>query len=241
MTSSEENVMTTPKPEAIEVQPVQPSPDGFHPGLGLGGRTAILVVAAAFAALALLIYSGILSRAAAESRLKQRTEEAAIPTVSVVFPKEGAPLQEIVLPGNTQAFTDSPIYARTSGYLKQWHFDIGARVKQGQLLAEIDTPEVDQQLRQARAELQTAQANYQLAQTTAERWQFLLKTNSVSKQETDQALGNLAAQKATVDSNFANVARLEQLQSFEKVYAPFDGVITARNTDLGALIDAGAS
>jgi RND family efflux transporter MFP subunit len=241
MTSSEENVMTTPKPEAIEVQPVQPSPDGFHPGLGLGGRTAILVVAAAFAALALLIYSGIHSRAAAESRLKQRTEEAAIPTVSVVFPKEGAPTQEIVLPGNTQAFSDSPIYARTSGYLKRWYFDIGAHVQKGQLLAEIETPEVDQQLQQARADLHTAQANLNIAKITAARWQDLVSTGSVSQQETDQAVSNLSAVTAAAESSAANARRLEQLQAFEKVYAPFDGIITARNTDIGALIDAGAN
>src|SRR5258707_15043540 len=144
MTSSEENVTTTPEPGTIEAQPVQANPDGFHPRLGSGRRIAILVAAAAFAALALLIYSGIHSRAAAESRLKQRTEEAAIPTVAVVFPREGAPTQEIVLPGNTQAFSDAPIYARTSGYLKRWYFDIGAHVQKGQLLAEIETPEVDQ-------------------------------------------------------------------------------------------------
>jgi multidrug efflux pump subunit AcrA (membrane-fusion protein) len=162
-------------------------------------------------------------------------------TVSVVHPETGAPSNELVLPGNTQAFTDTPIYARTSGYLKKWYFDMGARVKQGQLLAEIDTPEIDRQVQQARADLQTAQANYNLAQTTATRWEFLLKTNSVSKQETDQALSNVKATQAIVDSNTANVHRLEELQSFEKVYAPFDGVITARNTDVGALITAGAS
>jgi multidrug efflux pump subunit AcrA (membrane-fusion protein) len=146
-----------------------------------------------------------------------------------------------VLPGNAQAFTDTPIYSRTSGYLKKWYFDIGASVKQGQLLAEIDTPEIDRQVQQSRADLQTAQANYNLAQTTAARWEFLLKTNSVSKQETDQALSNMKAMQAVVDSNTANVHRMEELQSFEKVYAPFDGVITARNTDVGALITAGAS
>ena len=148
--------------------------------------------------------------------------------------------QEIVLPGNTQAFNDTPIYARTNGYLKHWYVDIGAHVKQGQLLAEIDTPEVDQQLEQARADLKNAQANEQLAQITAARWQNLLKTNSVSKQETDQAVSDLSARQASVDSMTANVHRLEQLQSFEKVYAPFAGVITARNTDIGALINAGA-
>ena len=241
MTSSDENVTTTPEPETIEAQIIQPSPDGLHPGPGARGRTAILVAVAAFAALAFLIYSGIYSRAAAESRLKQRTEEAAIPTVAVVFPKEGAPTQEIVLPGNTRAFSDAPIYARTSGYLKRWYFDIGAHVQKGQLLAEIETPEVDQQLQQARADLDTAQANLNIAKITASRWQDLVSTGSVSQQETDQAVSNLSAVKAAAESSAANVRRLEQLRSFEKVYAPFDGIITARNTDIGALIDAGAS
>jgi RND family efflux transporter MFP subunit len=157
-----------------------------------------------------------------------------------VHPKPEADSQEIVLPGYTQPFSDTPIYARTNGYLKRWYFDIGAHVEKGQLLAEIDTPEIDQQLDQARAELKTAQANEQLAAITAARWQNLLKTNSVSKQETDQAVSDLSAKQATVASMAANVHRLEQLQSFEKVYAPFSGVITARNTDIGALINAGA-
>ena len=154
---------STPKTETIELQTVQPGPDGFHSGPGGRRRTALLVVAAALAALALLIYSGIHSRAVAESRLSQQTQEAAVPTVAVVFPQEGAPTQEIVLPGNTQAFSDAPIYARTSGYLKRWYFDIGAHVEKGQLLAEIETPEVDQQLLQARADLDTAQANLNIA------------------------------------------------------------------------------
>ena len=191
--------------------------------------------------LVLVLYSGIHSRVAAESRLKQRTEEAAIPTVAVVFPKEGAPTQEIVLPGVTQAFIDAPIYCRTNGYLKHWYFDIGARVQKGQLLAEIETPEIDQQLQQARADLDTAQANLNLAKITANRWQDLVSTGSVSQQETDQAVSNLSAVKAAAESSAANVRRLEQLQSFEKIYAPFDGIITARNTDIGALIDAGAN
>ncbi|MGD1090604.1 MAG: efflux RND transporter periplasmic adaptor subunit [Bryobacteraceae bacterium] len=186
------------------------------------------------------IRHGILVRAASSEELARVTDQAATPVVSVVHPTPSAPMQEIVLPGNTQAFTDSPIYARTSGYLAHWYFDIGARVKKGDLLADIETPEIDQQLQQAQAQLETAEANYTLAQTTAVRWQYLLKSNSVSKQETDQAIANMAAQKATVDSNAANVRRLRQLQSFEKVYAPFDGVITSRTTDIGALIDAGA-
>jgi RND family efflux transporter MFP subunit len=190
--------------------------------------------------LGIVIYSGIHERAEAESNLGASTEQAAIPIVNVVEPSSAGQSQEIVLPGNTQAFNDTPIYARTNGYLKHWYVDIGAHVKQGQLLADIDTPEVDQQLEQARADLKNSQANEQLAEITAARWQNLLKTNSVSKQETDQAVSDLSARKASVDSMTANVHRLEQVQSFEKVYAPFTGVITARNTDIGALINAGA-
>jgi RND family efflux transporter MFP subunit len=184
---------------------------------------------------------GIRARLRADAALKQTTERNGVPIVKVVYPKRTVSTEEIVLPGNTQAFTDTPIYARTSGYLKRWYFDIGSRVKQGQLLAEIDTPEVDEQLRQARADLLTAQANLDIAEVTAARWQRLLTTNSVSKQETDQFVANAKAMKSTVESNGANVRRLEQLQSFEKVYAPFDGIVTARSIDVGALIDAGAN
>src|ERR1700716_1352046 len=200
MAPSEENVTTTTEPETIEVPTMQPISGGFRPRHRARRRTSILVAAAALAALALMIYSGIHSRAAAESRLKQRTEEAAIPTVAVVFPQEGAPTQEIVLPGNTQAFSDTPIFARTSGYLKRWYFDIGAHVKRGDLLAEIETPEIDKQLQQTRAELETAQANHHLAETTAARWQFLLQSDSVSRQETDKKVADQSARKATVDS-----------------------------------------
>jgi RND family efflux transporter MFP subunit len=202
---------------------------------------AIVALAVAAVVLGLGIYSGVRARSAADTTLRRVTEEAAITTVNVVNPKPGAPIREIRLPGTTQAFTDAPIFARTSGYLKRWYFDIGARVKEGQLLAEIDSPEVDQQLQQARADLETARANLRQAQITADRWQALLDSGSVSRQETDVAVSSLSAMKATVDSNEANVRRLEQLQGFEKVYAPFDGVVTARNTDIGALIDAGSA
>src|SRR6202020_2112954 len=205
-------------------QPLHSGPDEFHSRPEARRRTTILVAAAALAVLAVLIYSGIHSRAVAEARLTQRTQEAAIPTVAVVFPKEGAPTQEIILPGNTQAFSDAPIYARTSGYLKRWYFDIGAHVQKGQLLAEIETPEVDQQLLQARAELNTAQANLNLSQITFNRFEGLKNTDSVAVQDVDNAAGDYAAKKATVESARSNVNRLEDLQSFEKVYAPFDGV-----------------
>ena len=241
MTPSEENVTRSPDTETSEAQRMQPSPNGSRSRPAGRRRPAILVAAAALIVLGLMIYSGIHSRAAAESRLTRRTQETAVPTVAVVFPLEGAPTQEIVLPGNTQAFSDAPIYARTNGYLKHWYFDIGAHVQRGQLLAEIETPEVDQQLLQARADLDTAQANLNIAKITATRWQDLVSNGSVSQQETDQAVSNLSALKAAAESSAANVRRLEQLQSFEKIYAPFDGIITARNTDIGALIDAGAN
>jgi RND family efflux transporter MFP subunit len=190
--------------------------------------------------LGVVIYSGIHQRAMAASNLGAATERAAIAAVNVVEPNSGTALQELVLPGTTQAFIDTPIFARTSGYLKQWYFDIGGHVEKGQLLAVIETPELDQQLGQAQANLKTAQANEKLAEITATRWQNLLKTDSVSKQETDQAVQDLSAKQATVESMSADVQRLEQLQSYEKVYAPFSGVITARNTDIGALINAGS-
>ncbi len=192
------------------------------------------------AVLAAIVISGILPRIQARATLKRETEEMAMPTVSVVHPQHTAPSQEVVLPASVQAYIDSPIYARTSGYLKSWYVDIGAHVKPGQLLAEIDTPEVNQQLRQALADLATAQANVHLAQITSERYAGLLKTDSVSKQDADNAESDYAAKKTIVQSAEANVKRLEDLQSFEKVYAPFDGVITARNTDVGALIDSGS-
>jgi RND family efflux transporter MFP subunit len=191
--------------------------------------------------LAYAIHGGLTTRVAAESTLARSTEEAAIPIVNVIHPKDGAPLEELILPGNTQAFSDTPIFARTNGYLKRWFFDIGAHVKRGDLLAEIETPEIDKQVQQAHAELETAQANHHLAETTAARWQSLLQSDSVSVQETDEKVADLSARKATVDSNASNVHRLEDLQSFQKVYAPFDGIVTARNTDVGALIDAGAN
>jgi RND family efflux transporter MFP subunit len=187
------------------------------------------------------IVARLAGRAHAEAVLARKTSEGAVQSVNVIHPQTGAPNQEIALPGYTQAFIDTPVYARTSGYLKTWRFDIGTHVKKGDLLAEIETPEVDQQLRQARADLSTAQANLSLAVITATRNENLLKTRSVSMQDRDNAAGALAADKAIVQSNEGNVARLEQLQSYEKVLASFDGIITARDTDIGALIDAGAN
>jgi RND family efflux transporter MFP subunit len=190
---------------------------------------------------ALVVLWGISSRRQANAQLSVETRDLAITTVSVIHPKLGAPQQEIVIPGDMQPYTDAPIFARTSGYLKKWYADIGANVKAGQLLAEIDSPEVDQQLLQARADLSTAQANMSLAEITATRYKDLLKTDSVAQQDVDNATGNYDARRTTVESAQANVKRLQDMQSFEKVYAPFDGVLTARNTDIGQLIDSGSS
>ncbi len=190
---------------------------------------------------AIIVIWGISNRRKANAQLSMETRELAIPTVTVIHPKRGAPQQEIVLPGDMQPYTDAPIYARTTGYLKSWQADIGARVKAGELLAEIDTPEVDQQLQQARADLDTAEANLHLAEITATRYKDLLKTDSVAQQDVDNANGNFDARRTAVESARSNVKRLEDLQSFKKIYAPFDGVITARNTDIGALIDSGSS
>jgi RND family efflux transporter MFP subunit len=163
-----------------------------------------------------------------------------LPAVSVVSPKQSAPTDEIILPGNVQPFITSPIYARTNGYLKKWYFDIGAHVKQGQLLAVIETPEVDQQLQQARSNLLTAQANLELAAITKTRYQGLLKSNAVAQQDVDNAVGAFNANKAIVEADKAAVEQYSALVSFEKIYAPFDGVITARNTDIGDLINSGS-
>ncbi len=187
------------------------------------------------------ILYGVLSRMSAEHSLDESTTKAATMMVSVVKPTVTGVASEIALPGNAQAFNDTPIYARTDGYLKAWYADIGQHVVKGQLMAVIETPEVDQQLQVAQANLKAAQADVSLAQTTSKRYQALLKLDSVSKQETDEAVGGAAAKEASQDAAEANVRRLQQLQSFERVYAPFSGVVTTRNTDIGALINAGAS
>jgi RND family efflux transporter MFP subunit len=207
-------------------------------GNKLGRIVVLLLIVIAVAA---VVVWGISSRRKADAQLSVETRDLGIPTVSVIHPKQGAPQQEIVIPGNMQPYTDAPIFARTNGYLKKWYADIGANVKSGQLLAEIDSPEVDQQLQQARADLATAEANFNLAQITAARFKDLIKTDSVAQQDVDNANGNLDARRMTAESARSNVKRLEELQAFEKVYAPFDGMITARNTDIGQLIDSGSS
>jgi RND family efflux transporter MFP subunit len=188
-----------------------------------------------------LLVSGIWSRIKARASLRAETAQAAQTAVSVVLPKQAAPAQEIILPGNVQPFITAPIYSRTNGYLKKWFFDIGAHVKQGQLLAVIETPEVDQQLQQARSNLLTAQANLELATITKARYQGLLKSNAVSQQDVDNAVGAYNANNAIVEADKATVEQFAALVSFEKIYAPFDGVITARNTDIGDLINSGSA
>jgi RND family efflux transporter MFP subunit len=206
---------------------------GNRTGLAIGAVIVAILLAAA-------IFEGIHSRANDRSELDKATEAAAVPTVFTAAPSGGSAAQEITLPGNTQAFTDTPIYARTSGYLRHWYADIGAHVRKGQLLADIETPELDQQLLQAQAELLSVKANMDLAQTTSVRWQGLLEKHAVSKQETDQVMSDYAAKQAAYASSQANVRRLQELQSYERVLAPFDGIITARNTDIGALIGTGS-
>jgi RND family efflux transporter MFP subunit len=225
--------------EKVEVGEQKLPDEPEQKGGKLKGLLFLLVLAAAV--LAYFIVTGINSRAEAKSGLEKDALAMAIPTVTVIHPGSGADADEVVLPGNMQAFVDTPIWARASGYLKAWHVDIGARVRKGQLLAEIEAPEINQQLQQARAQLATDEANLKLAEITAERYSGLLKQDSIAKQDVDNAVQNAAARKATVESSKANVARLQEMVGYEKVYAPFDGVVTARNIDVGALINAGAN
>jgi len=195
-----------------------------------------------FIAVIILVVLGaftLFQRRSQYQALAEETETLAVPTVAVIHPTTEPSEEGLVLPGSMQAYVESPIYARTNGYLKKWYRDIGSRVRKGELLADIDTPEVDQQLLQARADLETSQANANLSHITATRYEDLIKTDSVSKQEVDNAAGDLAAKQAGVASSQANVHRLSELESFKHIYAPFSGVITRRNVDLGTLINAG--
>ena len=210
-------------------------------GAGKRPRKIWLVVAISSIVVIGLLASGIWSRVRARSALNKETAQVALSAVSVVSPTKTAPTDELILPGNVQPFITSPIYARTNGYLRKWYFDIGAHVKKGQMLAVIETPEVDQQLQQARSNLLTAQANLDLAAITKTRYQGLLKSNAVSQQDVDNAVGTYNANKAIVEADKATVQQYTALVSFEKIYAPFDGVITARNTDIGDLINSGSS
>ncbi len=181
----------------------------------------------------------LLQRKTEYRTLANETETLAIQTVGVIHPSPELGQEDLALPGTMEAYVESPIYARTNGYLKKWYHDIGSRVQKGELLADIDTPEVDQQLSQARADLTTAQANARLSEITSVRYAELLKTDGVSKQEVDNAAGDLEAKRAIVQSAQANVRRLEEMKSFQRIYAPFSGVITRRNVDIGNLINAG--
>ncbi len=183
---------------------------------------------------------GLFSRNRDERETHEWTQKQAIPSVHVIMPKSGDKNRQLVLPGNLQPYIDAPIFARVNGYLKNWYHDIGADVKAGELLAEIDTPELDQQLAQAKADLASAMANQQLAEVTAKRWLNLLTTDSVSQQDADEKVADLAAKKAAVAAAQANVGRIEAFEGFKRVVAPFDGVVTARKTDVEALIYAGS-
>ena len=231
------NSMQPQTKEQTSAQEPQSSPvTGKQDRRGRGWLAAVVVVAVFVG----LLVSGILERVHASAALRTETGEMAVPTISVVSPQRAALLQEIVLPGNVQPYVTAPIYSRTNGYLQAWYFDIGAHVKKGQLLAVIATPEVDQQLGQSRSNLSTAEANLRLAEITKDRYEGLLKSHAVAQQDVDNAVGTYNANKSIVEADQANVKQLEAMQSFEKIYAPFDGIITARNTDVGALVDSGS-
>ncbi len=219
-------------------------PDEGQPGAAaakpLSPRTAAVGLGIAVVVLAVLAGTGILHRSHDSTVLAEHTDREAPPTVSVAPATPGAPTDNFTLPGNVTAFTDSPIYARTDGYLVHWYYDIGAHVKKGALLAVIDTPELDQQLRQAESDLVSAEANANIAAIQAKRYTDLVKSQAVAQQDTDTFVNQAASTAAAVRSAEANVQRLKELQSFEKVYAPFDGVVTARAVDIGQLINAGA-
>ncbi len=232
--SNESKPNPQPASHADRDHAVAPGQKPISARLALVGVAVLLVVAAVLATF------GILSRASAYQALAQKTTALAAPTIIAATPRQSVPVDSLLLPGNVTAWTDSPIYARTSGYLTRWYFDIGARVKKGALLAEIATPELDQQLSQAEADLNTAQANANNARIQADRYTGLVKSDAVSRQDTDTFVNQATATAAAVKSAQANVQRLKELQSFEKVYAPFDGVVTARNIDTGQLIDSGA-
>jgi RND family efflux transporter MFP subunit len=229
------------QPQAIQQISTQepPSPPmTSKQGRGRRGWLSAVVLVGVFAG---LLVSGILQRLHTSAALRTETDDMAVPTISAVSPERAALSQEIVLPGSVQPYVTAPIFSRTNGYLQAWYFDIGAHVKKGQLLAVIATPEVDQQLGQSRSNLSTAEANLRLAEITKNRYEGLLKSKAVSQQDVDNAVGTYNANKSIVEADQANVKQLEALQSFEKIYAPFDGIITARNTDVGALVDSGSS
>lgn len=208
---------------------------------GVSGRKALIVIVLLLLVGAVIAVAGILHRVHARRELAQQTTTLAAPDVLLSKPQSGAPNSEIVLPGNVYAYEDAPIYARTNGYLSHWYFDIGAHVRKGQLLAVISSPEVDQQLLQAKADLATAESNAGYAKSTAKRYQDLLQSDAVSRQDTENFTTQAQSSNAAVKAQIANVQRLQELQSFEKIYAPFNGVVTSRSIDIGQLIDQGAN
>jgi RND family efflux transporter MFP subunit len=232
-TPNSEHQQTAP---AVHGDHTETAPDQKPIKVSHGITVAVLIVAV----MVVLGVVGILPREHAAATLADRTNELAAPSVIALAPKPGNPVEEVVLPGNVTSYSDSPIYARTSGYLTHWYYDIGAKVKKGALLADIASPEVDQQLAQADADLNTALANANNARIQADRYKGLVASNAVSQQDTDTFVNQASSTAAQVKSAQANVQRLKELTSFEKVYAPFDGVITARRVDTGQLIDAGA-
>ncbi len=235
------NQPTTPNPQSDKPKQAAAHHEHAPEGVAISPRAALVGVFVVALLAVVLAAMGILSRIHTDKVLARTTDELAPPTVIALPAKRGGSMTSFVLPGNLTAYTDSPIYARTNGYLLHWYYDIGAYVKKGALLAVISTPEIDQQLQQARADLSTAQANAQIAKIQADRYSKLVQTNAVSRQDTDTFVSQAAATAAAVRSAQANVQRLTELQSFEKVYAPFDGVVTARNVDTGQLIDQGAT
>jgi RND family efflux transporter MFP subunit len=216
---------------AEDISPHTPPPELRHKL----HRYALIVLVIAV----VLAIWGEVSRVLARESLRKDSADATVLTVTTVSPTHNEKGEELILPGTVQAFIEAPIYARTSGYVKAWYTDIGAHVHKGELMADIETPEVDQQLAQAQADLATAKANQSLAESTNDRWKLLLGSESVSKQDAEEKAGDAAAKKAAAESAGANVARLRDLESFKRVVAPFDGIVTARNTDVGALINAG--
>ena len=216
-----------------EPNPLEPTQHATH-------RTIVILIVLVVIAVIVAV-TGILPRIHARAALRKQTDSMAVPTVSVVNAKSGAPMQEVVLPGTIQAWQDAPIYARTNGYVKVWYHDIGAHVSKGELLAIIESPELDRQVDQARASLVTAKANLGLSNVTAQRYESLRGTEAVSKQSIDTADQNQKAQLSSVGVAQQTLNQMLALQSFERVYVPFNGIVTVRNTDVGQLVDSGSS
>ncbi len=223
-------------------RPNKPGQQGnpLEPSAHATRRTVIIVLILLIVA-AIVAVTGILPRIHARTDLREQTDSMAVPTVSIVTAKSGAPVEEVLLPGSIQAVQDAPIYARTNGYVKSWSHDLGSRVRKGELLAVIESPELDRQVDQARANLATTQANLRLSHVTAQRYESLRGTEAVSRQSIDTASQNEKAQQSSVGVAEQALNQMLAMQSFERIYAPFNGIVTARNTDIGQLVDAGSN